>query len=153
MSYGASAAFSITLASLGNSTTAGQQSTVINNASSLYSDVLVGGQIRAATNTLGAVIEVYAFAPFDDTPLFPDVLGTTNAAVTFTSRDAVFESMRQIAIIVCEGTANRKHWIPPVSIARVFGSMPYKFGVCVINSSGGALHATGSDHFLYYKGR
>lgn len=154
--YGGSAAFTITLASLANSaapSTAGRQSTVIDNTGNLYLDAHVGGKITAGSNTAGSFIEVFAFAAIEDAgPTYPDALGAADGAVTFTNRDILLASMVLLDKLLVDGTANRAFWMKPASVAAAFGGwLPFKWGICVINGSGGTLNATGGNHALYYK--
>jgi hypothetical protein len=154
LAYGASAALTITLASLGNSTTAGRQSDVVDNTSNLYVDALVGGKITTgSTPTVGTIIEVWAFAPVESgTPIYPDVLGASDAAVTFTSRDILVSSMALLSAMVVSATSDRAYWMKPTSVAAAFGGvLPFKWGIVVINSTAVALNATGGNHTLYYK--
>ena len=153
LAYGASAALTITLGGLANSATsvAGRQSTVIDNTSGLYMDALVGGKIKVGTPSgAGLLMEVWAFAAVDDTPTYPDVLGASDAAVTFTSRDILCASMALVASLVVDATVGRVYWFKPTSIAALFGGLlPAKWGIVVINTTGGALDSTGG--VLSYK--
>ena len=155
LAYGASAALTITLGSLSNSSTsvAGRQSTVIDNTSGLYVDALVGGKIKAGTSpTAGALVEIWAFAAIDDTPTYADVLGASDAAVTFTSRDILCASMAPLAVMTVDTTTGRNYWAKPTSVASSFGGLlPAKWGIVVINSSGVALDSTNGNHVLSYK--
>lgn len=151
-SYSATTAFTITLASLGNSTTAGRQSTVVDNTSIGAADFHVKGHVKCGTNTSGALIEIYAFGWEDDAPVWPDVLGATDAAVTFTTRAILLQSCELLDALVCDGSSSRVNYLKPKSVASRFGGfVPGKWGVVVVNSSGGTISATGGDHAFYYE--
>ena len=150
--YSPIVAATITLASLGNSTTAGRQSTVIDNTSIGAADFHVKGHIKCGTNTSGNLIEIYAFGWEDDAPTWPDVLGASDAAVTFTTRELLLQSMVLLDALVCDGSASRVNYLRPTSVASRFGGfVPGKWGICVINSSGGTISATSGDHALFYE--
>lgn len=155
--YGSFAALTITLASLANDSTnllAGQQSTVIANGSNLWLDYLITGKITCGTSpTAGNTIEVWAFASYDDTPnsaIYPDVLGASDAAITFTSNNVKQAAVRPLAFLTVDSTTNRSYYFGAVSLATCFGFVPLHWGVVVINGSGVALNSTGSNHYINY---
>jgi len=155
LAYAASGAFTITLASLTSSAaiTGGRQSTAIANTGNLYLDYLIGGKITTGTSPTDATgIEVWAYAPVNDTPLYPDQFTGTDGDVTATSRGILFNSARLAASITIDSTSNRSYWFGPVSVASLFGVMPSHFGVFVVHNTSAALHATGGNHALYYRG-
>lgn len=153
--YASSADLTITLASLATSSglTAGRQSTVVDNTTNLYVDYLVGGKITTGTTPTAGTIEVWAFGSFDDTPVYPDALGATDAAYTATSADIKRAALRLLASIPNDTTSNRAYSFGPVSIAAAFGgSVPKKWGVAVLHSTVAALNSTAGNHKISQTG-
>src|SRR5678815_260973 len=116
VAYATSAAYTITLASLASSATAGRESTVISNTTNLYLDYLIGGKITVGTTpTINTTIEVWAYGSVEDTPLYVD--GFTGADSNRSVTDAGLKSA-QLALIatlnVNTTTSNRTYWFGPV---------------------------------------
>ena len=153
--YAASAAFTITLASLASSSTlvAGRESTAVSNASNLYLDFFVGGKISptlgSPSPTSGGLIDLWAYASLNDTPLYPDAVTGSDAAITFTSREILISSMRRLWTAAITASAV-SYWIPPISLRETFGFCPRNFGVVVVHSTGQPLSSSSGDHALYY---
>lgn len=151
-------ALTITLASLGNDSTnflAGRESTAVDNTTNVDLDHLLSGVIRAGTTpTSGNRIEVWVYAPISvasGTPTYPDVFDGTDSAETATSRNVLFSALRLAHTIIVDATSDRDYFIPPTSIASLFGGqVPMFWGVFVVNASGAALNATGGQHILHY---
>lgn len=153
-SYAASSALTITLASLASSASgvAGRSSAAISNATNLYSDALVGGKITVGTSpTSGTSILIYAWAPLDDTPTYPDTISGSDAAITLTTagiRDAGL--VLAAAINVDSSTSNRAYPIAPFSVAALFGGrLPKTWGIWVTQSTGVALNSTSGNHAIW----
>jgi hypothetical protein len=154
---GAETPLTISLASLADDNTnklTGRASAVVSNATDLFLDVLVSGKIRAGTSpTADRTIEVWAYTAWDDSvPSYVDGIAGTDSGDTLTSVNVKNGSLRLIASIPTDNTSNTDYFIPPTSIAQLFGSMPKRWGVFVINCTGVALNATGSEHVLNYLG-
>lgn len=151
----ASAAFTITLASLASSATwvAGQEGTAIATASfEPVLDFLVGGKITTGTTpTVSTFINVYIYASVNDTPLYPDVFDGTDSNETVTSENVRNSAIKLLATIVVDNTSDRTYWIAPTSVKSLFnGVLPTHFGVFVSHNTATNLHATGSNHAIYY---
>jgi hypothetical protein len=144
---GTTTAMTITLASLGNSTTAGRESTAIDNSSTLAVDYDVGGIITTGTSpTANAVIEVWAYGSYDGTSYTGSATGS-DAALTPSAKTL----LRLITIIPVTSTSNVAYKWQCGSVANLFGGlMPVKWGLWVLNSSAVALHATGGNHEAKY---
>lgn len=155
-------ALTISLASLANSSglTTGRESAAVDNTTNLDLDHLVSGKIRAGTSpTSGNRIEVWAYAPISvssGTPTYPaiatsDGIDGTDSAVTALSDNVKFSALRLIASITVDSTSDRDYFIPPTSIASLFGGqMPTHWGVIVFNGSGVALNSTAGNHDISY---
>lgn len=137
----------ITLASLASSSTAGRESTAVDNSSTLAIDYLVGGKITSGTTpTANNVIEVWAYGTYDGTEYTGAAAGT-DGALTPSNKGL----MKLIDIIYVTATSNVAYKFGPVSVANLFGGVcPQKWGVWVLNTSAVALNSTGGNHEVYY---
>jgi hypothetical protein len=152
-------ALTITLASLASTSAgillAGRESTVVDNQTTLDLDHLLSGQIRTGTSpTASRVIEVWVYAPIrivSGTPTYPDVLDGTDSDETLTSANVKASALRLAWSTLVDATSDRDYFIPPTSIAGLFGDLPPLWGVFVTHDTGVALNATGSNHFLHYQ--
>ena len=148
-----SAAYTITLGALATSSTlvAGRQSTAVDNTSNLYLDYLISGKVETGTSPTAGIIEVWAFASVNDTPTYPDVLGGSDAAVTFTSRDILSSSMRLVASMPTSATSNVNYWFAATSLASLFGGFcPKLHGIVVLHNTANPLNATNGNHVINY---
>jgi len=134
---------------------AGRESTAVDNTTNLDLDHLLSGKIRVGTSpTASRVIEVWAYAPISiasGTPEYPDVLDGTDSDETMTSANVKASALRLVWSTLTDNTTDRDYFIPPTSIASLFGDLPPYWGVFVTHDTGVALNATGSNHFLHYQ--
>lgn len=151
-------ALTITLASLATSSTllGGRESTAIVNTTNLDLDHLLSGKIRTGTSpTVSKTIEVWVYAPIkvaSGTPTYPDVLDGTDSDETLTSANVKNSAMRLAHSISVDATSDRDYFIPPTSIAALFGgSLPTHWGVFVTHDTAVNLNATGGNHELHYQ--
>lgn len=132
----------------------GRQSTVIDNTSNLYDDVLVSGKITVGTTpTINTQIQIYIYG-LDNTPNYPDTFDGTDADKSITSA-GVRDGMLKLGAIlnVDTTTSNRTYYIAPFSVAQLFGGVvPPYWGVYVSHNTGVALNSTGSNHALRFNG-
>jgi hypothetical protein len=152
----ASAAMTITLASLATSSTlvAGRCAVEIVNNSNEYLDYLVAGKVTTGTSPTAGLIEVWAFGSWNDSKTYGDTLVGTDSGVTVTSRDILVSAARLIASMPTSSTSNITYPFGPVSIANLFGgNMPYSFGLFVVHNTAVNLNATGSNHAIYQTAR
>ena len=144
--YAAAAAITITLVNLANSTTAARASTAVVNSTNLYDDALVSLTVKPLTGTpaAGAAVYVYLYA-LSDGAAYTDSVTGTDAAFTLPSPPNVVLG-RILPITVSAATVVSL----PFSVALCFGgTMPQKWGLCVLNSSGFSLDATiGSASYI-----
>lgn len=140
-------AMTITLASLANSTSgAGQQSTLVDNTTNLYLSAQISVKITVGTTpTANSLIYIYLIRQDNNgTPIADDGAGTTNAAITITNAPLLG------TLLVPAATSN-------VAYQRIFdttflGTLPPKWGIAVVNSSGVALNSTAGNHVVTYIG-
>lgn len=155
VAYAADADYTITLASLAESSTllTGRQSTSVSNTSNLYLDYLIAGEITAGTSpTAGEAIQVVAVGAQDDTPTWPDGAGSSDAAFSF-SDDAVKNAIaRYLANITIIGTTDFDYFFGPVSLAQLFGIVPTHHFVWVSHDTDVNLNSTAGNHVITYQG-
>lgn len=146
-SFAAVANFTITLASLANSTSgAGRQSTIIDNTSNLYTSAQVSLKITVGTTpTANSLIYVYLIRSNNDTTaIIDDGAGASDAALTVVNAPL-------LGTILCSAaTSNTAYY--GVFDTKALGSLGPKWGIAVVNSTGVALNATGGNHVASYIG-
>lgn len=149
-------ALTISLASLASSTTllAGRESTVVDNTTTLDLDHLVSGVIKLGTSPEPyAVVEVWAYAPIkiaSGTPTYPDVLDGTDSDETLTSSNVKASALRLVHVMDSDGTTGQNLYVPPTSIASLFGELPPFWGLFVAHNTNVALDSTAGNHYLHY---
>lgn len=153
LNYAASAAITITLASLASSASSagvGRQSAAVDNTSNLYIDALVGGKINTGTTTASTIIEILAFGSYDGTS-YSGGAGASDAGLTLIPTNRFL--LKALAYIFVPDTTARVYTWGPVSVAQLYGGvLPPKWGVFVLNSSGATLNATSANHEIKYSG-
>jgi len=147
--YAASSAITITLASLAESTTflVGRESTVWDNTSNKYLDLLLGGLITTGTSpTASKEIRIYAYASIEDN-VYPQDFTGTDAAVTIAAVEERDSGLILAHVIPTNGTNDVKYNFGPLSIASLYGGvLPKKGGIFVTHNTGANLNSTGSNH-------
>lgn len=150
--YGSSGqALTITLASLADSSTAGRESTSVDNSSNKWLDVLVAAKIK--TQNSGSISApsaafVYVYATADGGTTWPDTVTGTDAAITLNS-----PTQLKLLGAIYATAINTQYKGGPWSVAALYGGrMPEKWGIVVVNDTGTALSATGTDHGVWYQG-
>ena len=157
ITYAASAAPTLTLASLAASSTllGGRESTSVLNTSNLYIDYYYAGIFRqAATNTAAGIIKVGCVGALNDTPTWPDVFDGTDSAETVTTQ-AIYDScVRVIAAITTAATASAYNPFAPVGIAQFFGFLVPTSHLVFVSQTAqtttNAWSATEGDHTVKY---
>lgn len=151
--WGASAAFTISLASLASSATwvAGQESTAITSGTAL--DYLIGGTVMVGTTpTASTQIQIWVYAAVNDTPTYPDAIDGTDSAETMTTVAIRNASLVLAAVMDVDATtSDRAYWFAPFSLRRLFGGViPKHWGLWVTHNTGVALNATAGNHVIKY---
>lgn len=157
LAYAASAAYTITLASLATSSTllVGRQSTVVSNTANLFIDYGIAGIVSVGTTpTINTVIHVMAFGSLNDTPVYPGAFTGTDAGRTIVNSGTKGGAVVYLAILNVPATAsNVAYPFLPVSLVRAMGGfLPKNHGVFVTHSTGVNLNATGGNHAIYHTG-
>lgn len=159
-------AITITLNSLASSATAGRQSTVVDNRTNLFADVLVGGKFQIATG--GSVgndkaIYIYLFGTSNDSD-FGAERGVAGTQATLGASDAAFSMtdptvggtcllgpVRVVAVPVAPTSTAGVYVIQPFSVANAFGGrVPAQWGIFVRNYCGITLDS--SSNSMWYQG-
>lgn len=144
-------ALTITLASLADATSAGRESTVVDNRTNLFLDVLISAKIK--TQNAGSIAApsaafIYAYGTTDDGTTYPDTVTGADAAITLNS-----PTQLKLLGAIYAAAINTQYKGGPWSLAALFGGrMPAEWGVVVVNDTGTALSATGTDHGVWYQG-
>lgn len=155
--FAASSAVTITLASLGSSSSfsTGRSSAVVDNSTNLYDDALLSGKIRCGTTPVAnTVIAVYVWGQMDDTPTYPDSVTGSDTSFSPSSTGVMSSYLKLIApMSVDSTTSGRDYSFSGVSVAQMFGGiLPQRWGVYVAQNTGVALDATGGNHTIKYQG-
>jgi hypothetical protein len=148
--YGTSSNFTLTLASLASSATAGRESTVVDNTSDLFIDAMVQVKValQSGTPSVDKAVYVYAYGSEDGSTYTDNATGS-NAAITLRAPTA----MRLIGVIPCPDSGALTYEGQPMSVASAFGGiLPRKWGIVVRNYTGVTLSATEGDHSYKYSG-
>lgn len=136
---GTSTAITITLNSLGNSATVGRQSTVVDNTSNLFIELLITVILTTAGSVASPFIaSVYLFESEDGSNYDQDdgVIGATDAAYTINANS----NLKLIGIISTPTTAKVYN-----KIMKVSAPLGRKWGIVVINNSGATLSGSGNS--------
>lgn len=152
-----SVAVAISLASLPSDSAnmlVGQASSYVDNSVTQDLDHLVTGFIKLGSSpVVGQIIEVWAYAPvivLSGGSTFPDSITGIDARKTATSANVKYSSLILVASMSTDAATGRLLYFAPVSISRLFGSLPVAWGLFVVNGSGVALDATASSHVIHY---
>lgn len=141
--YGSKTAITLTPASLADG--AGHQSTVVDNTTDKFLDVLVRIQTNGAAGGTGSV-EVYVYSALGDTTYTDGATGTDGA---FTAANR--KNSRYLGSVQMNEATGVVAMMPGIA-AAFGGTLPSKWGLIIINSSGAALSATAGDHVFEYQG-
>lgn len=153
-------AIAIALAGLVASTglTGGQESTLVDNTGNKFLGAKVTGQIMTGTGpTAGGLICIYAYEILKVVAGVASLPIAGGTALTGVDAAASFdvEQRNQLGlmqVIPVNSTSNRAY---PVSFGlepQFDGWMPMKWGLWITHSTGVALNATATNHWLHFAG-
>lgn len=155
--YASSAAITCTVANLGDG--GYRESAGVSNTTNKYMDALVGGSIQVGTVTADGTISVFAYASMDGGTIYSGGLAGTDETITWgttpsTSSVEGYNNLRLLGVISVDTTDDDNDIeFAGFSVASVFGGvMPEKWGIVVLNETGVALHATGTNNEFHYQG-
>jgi hypothetical protein len=143
--YGSPTSLTVTsLQSLASSATAGWQSAVIDNTSTLYLDALVQVVLDFANTAPGSdrAAYVYAYGGLDTT--YTNPASGSEGTITITTIVSTQPNIKLLGVIAYN-TADEVVESQPMSVAAAFGGvLPPKWGLVILNYSGAALAASGN---------
>ena len=152
--YGSQQTITAAIASLASDTNllAGLESSVIDNTTDGFEDIILSGFITTGTSpTAARAIEVWAIAWNGSG--WPDVFDGTSSAETITSADIKNSICKLVASISTNNTSDRRYDFTGVSARSVFGGvLPSKFVLFITHSTVANLNATAGNHAFYYEG-
>ena len=131
----------ITIASLSNGS--GRASTAIDNTSGLYlsADVRVKIKTNAAGTSSTGYVSVYLIRSEDGTN-YDDAFGGTDAAYT---------PSNALLLGTINAVANATTYVKTFDTAELGLSLPAKWAIGIVNSTGAALDSTAGNHSLTYR--
>ncbi len=139
--YGAKTDITITLNSLATSSTAGRESTAIDNTSNKFLDALVTVILKVATGTIANDKCAYVYAYAGDGVNLTDNATGSDAAVTFTDP----KSFVLIGVVPMPAQSATYEKVA-MSVAQAFGGvLPPKWGIVVQNYCGINLDSSGNS--------
>lgn len=152
--YGAKTTITAALASLASdaSLLAGLETSVIDNTTDGFADILISGKITTGTGpTALKQIEVWAIGW--DGAGWPDVFDGTTSNETITSSDIKNVICRSVANLSTNNTSDRAYPFTGRSLRSAFGeALPSKVVLFVTHNTGAALNSTAGNHELSYVG-
>lgn len=128
----------ITLASLGNGS--GRASTAIDNTSGLYVSADVRVKVQTSGTSATGYVSVYLIRSEDGTN-YDDAWGGTDN--TYTPTNALL-----LGIILTPGTASYQKTFDTSELGL---TLPAKWAIGIVNSSGNALTSTAGHHSVTYR--
>lgn len=130
----------------------GIESSVIDNTSDGFDDIILSGKVRAGTSpTASRQIEVWAVAW--NSNAWPDEFDGTTSGETITSADIKAAICKPVAIMATSNTTDRTYHFTGVSAKQVFGGvLPSKFVLFITHNTGVNLNATAGNHEFRYQG-
>lgn len=143
--FSSSAALTITIASLADSSTAGRQSTIVDNSSARYGRIIVYYKITLGTSPTGSR-PVYFYLLRDDadgTPHRDGAAGASDAAWTAP------EGMIPIWVDRDKASPSTGDVLQGSFIADVPGP---KWAIGLVQNTGVALNGTGGNHWIRWVG-
>jgi hypothetical protein len=139
--YGNKTVLTASLASLASDTSllAGIESSIIDNTTDGFSDIIVSGVVTTGTSPNTArQIEVWAIGW--DGANWPDVFDGTSSAETVTSAEIKASICKPVAIMQINNTSNRAYPFEGVSLRGAFGQcLPSRVVLFVTHNTGVAL--------------
>ena len=152
--YGAQQTITAAIASLASDTNllAGIESSVIDNTTDGYEDIILSGFITTGTSpSASRTIEVWAIAWNGSG--WPDVFDGTTSAETITSAEIKNSLCKSVASISTSNNSDRRYDFTGVSARTVFGGvLPSKFVLFITHSTVANLNSTAGNHGFFYEG-
>jgi len=137
-SFNTAGTATITLASLANGS--GRASTAIDNTSGLYISADVRVKVTTSATSATGYVSVYLLRSEDG----------TNYDDSFAGSDAAYTPINAILLgtILTPATAT---YVRTFDTAELGITLPAKWAIGIVNSTGNALHATAGNHSVTYR--
>lgn len=141
--YETAASATITIASLASGS--GRASTAIDNTSNLdiSSDIRVKIKTGASGTSSTGYVSVYLLRSEDGTS-FDDAFGGTDAAYT---------PVNALLLGTISATANATTYAKVFDLAELGITLPAKWAIGIVNSTGGTLDSTAGNHEIKYRNK
>jgi hypothetical protein len=152
--YGSKTTLTASVASLASDTNllAGLETSVIDNRTTGFADIIVSGFVTTGTSpTTARQIEVWAVGW--DGANWPDVFDGTTSAETITSAEIKVSICKPVAIMPTNNTSDRPYCFTGASLRSAFGgTLPSQVALFVVHNTGVNLNSTAGNHELSYYG-
>lgn len=141
--FAASTALTITIASLTD--TSGRQSTIVDNTTNRFQDVLLYVNVKNGTSPVNnSVVEVYLIRDDNDgTNHRDDAAGASDAAITIVNAQL-------LGVLRNKSSASTGDVMKESFLIPAPGP---KWGIAIVNRTGVTLDSTGGNHWARYVGR
>jgi len=153
--YGSKTTLTASLASLASDTNllTGIESSVIDNTTTGFFDIILSGKITTGTSPTSArSIQIWAIAA-DGGGTYPDVFDGTSSSETVTSSDIKGAICYYVRELATNNTSDRTYHFSGVSLRGVFGGcLPSRIVLFVTHNTGVNLNSTAGNHELSYFG-
>jgi hypothetical protein len=149
------ATITCTLTSLANA--GWRQTAEVDNSTNQFIEVFVTGSIQIGAVSGDGAIIIYAYGSVDGTT-YSGGVGTTDQTITWgTTGSTSYYGYRQLFpvgyISISSNDDNKDIKWGPFSLSQAFsGVVPKKWGLVFYNTTGLALHATGTNNAVKYLG-
>lgn len=156
MLYAASATITIAPENVASSGTfvAGMESNVIDNTTTKYDDVIVGGLWTTGTTpTANTQCLIYVGTIRDDAPTYPDVFDGTASAETLTSAGVGRGFLKLGMALDVDSNTTARGYHALFTVAQLFGYvMPPKWYLFITHNTGVNSNTTAGNHVWKYTG-
>lgn len=157
VAYATSAGITCTVTSLADG--GYRESAAVDNGTNLYMDALVSGSIQVGAVAADGTISIFAYGSVDGGTVYSGGLAGTDETITWgttpsTSSVEGFNNLKLLGVVSVDTTDdNNDIEFGPFSVAAAFGGvLPKSWGIVVLNETGVALHATGTNNTFDYTG-
>ncbi len=153
--YTAAATVTITVTSLADG--GYRESSAVDNSSNKYVDAIVGGKIQVGAVGADGTIAIYAYGSYDGTEYTAGVTGS-DGTITWGTTGSTgvdgYNNLPLLGVVSVDTTDDNDdvRWGPFCVAAAFGGVLPTKWGIVVKNSTGTALHATGTNNECQFMG-
>lgn len=134
-------------------------SAVVDNSANLYLDAQINLSIQVGAVAADGTISIFAYGGADGTTIYDGGLNGADETITWgttpsTSSVEGFNQLKLLGVISVDTTDDNNDIEAMIgSVAAAFGGvLPARWGIVVLNETGVALHATGTNNAFDYVG-